>query len=98
METMLIGNWILLVCYLLLCHKRRRLRERRGKDVDAGTTPQTDGYRGYNKLKELLTGHQVIIEPDKRKVAKLFPWANRTINNAKKVLLGSIIIVSMTAL
>lgn len=59
-----------------------------GKDVDAGTTAQTDGYRGYNKLKELLTGHQVIIEPDKKKSAKLFPWANRTISNAKKVLLG----------
>lgn len=59
-----------------------------GKDMDAGTTAQTDGYRGYNKLKELLTGHQVVIEPDKKKSAKLFPWANRTISNAKKVLLG----------
>jgi len=59
-----------------------------GKDVDAGTTAQTDGYRGYNKLKALLASHQVVVEPDKKKSAKLFPWANRTISNAKKVLLG----------
>jgi len=58
------------------------------KDVGAGATAQTDGYRGYNKLKELLAGHQVIIEPNKQKAEKLFPWANRTISNAKKVLLG----------
>lgn len=27
------------------------------KHVEVGTTAQTDGYRGYNKLKELLAGH-----------------------------------------
>lgn len=58
------------------------------KDVEASTTALTDGYRGYNKLKEVLSGHQVIIEPDKKKAEKLFPWVNRTISNAKKVLLG----------
>ena len=29
------------------------------------------------------------MEPDKSKSAKLFPWVNRTISNAKKVLLGN---------
>jgi len=55
------------------------------KDVKAGTSAQTDGYRGYNKLKEVLAKHAVIVEPDKKKAAKLFPWANRTISNASKV-------------
>jgi len=58
------------------------------KDVQADTTALTDGYRGYNKLREILSEHKVIIEPDKHKAAKLFPWVNRTISNAKKVLLG----------
>ena len=33
--------------------------------------------------------HLVLVEPDKFKAAKLFPWVNRTISNAKKVLLGN---------
>ena len=49
----------------------------------------SDGYGGYNKLKEVIGSHLVSIEPDKSKSAKLFPWANRTIGNAKKVLLGN---------
>jgi transposase-like protein len=56
-------------------------------NVKPDTTAQTDGYRGYNKLKEILSKHTVVIEPDKKKAAKLFPWVNRTISNAKKVLL-----------
>ncbi|MFV7237019.1 hypothetical protein ACNO7W_16365, partial [Flavobacterium sp. ZB4R12] len=28
------------------------------------------------------------VEPNKQKSAKVFPWVNRTISNAKKVLLG----------
>ena len=58
------------------------------KDAKASATALTDGYRGYNKLKDVLSGHQVIIEPNKKKAEKLFPWVNRTISNAKKVLLG----------
>lgn len=57
--------------------------------VKPGTSGQTDGYRGYNKLKEVLASHKIIIEPDKKKAEKLFPWVNRTISNAKKVLLGN---------
>lgn len=49
----------------------------------------SDGYRGYNKLKEVIKTHLVIVEPNKSKAAKLFPWVNRTISNAKKVLLGN---------
>jgi len=49
----------------------------------------SDGYSGYNKLKEVIKTHLVIVEPDKSKSAKLFPWVNRTISNAKKVFLGN---------
>jgi len=56
--------------------------------IDKQSNALTDGYRGYNKLKQVIAGHQIIIEPDKTKAAKMFPWVNRTISNAKKVLLG----------
>jgi len=58
-------------------------------DVEKQTNVLSDGYRGYNKLKEVIKNHLVIVEPDKSKSAKLFPWVNRTISNAKKVLLGN---------
>lgn len=58
-------------------------------DVEEQANILSDGYRGYNKLKEVIKNHTVIIEPDKTKSAKVFPWVNRTISNAKKVLLGN---------
>ena len=58
------------------------------KSVEKTAEALTDGYRGYSKLKSVLAAHKVIVEPDKVKSAKLFPWANRTISNAKKILLG----------
>ena len=58
-------------------------------NVEKQTEVTSDGYRGYNKLEEVIKKHLVIIEPDKYKSAKLFPWVNRTISNAKKVLLGN---------
>lgn len=59
-----------------------------GKHINTQTNVMTDGYRGYNKLKQVIATHIVSIEADKTKAAKLFPWVNRTISNAKKVLLG----------
>ena len=58
------------------------------ESIEKEAQATTDGYRGYGKLKSVLAGHRVIVEPDKVKSATLFPWANRTISNAKKVLLG----------
>lgn len=57
--------------------------------IDNRAEVLSDGYRGYNKLEEVIKNHLVIVEPDKSKSAKLFPWVNRTISNAKKVLLGN---------
>jgi len=56
--------------------------------VEKANEATTDGYRGYGKLKSVLESHKVILEPDKMKSTKLFPWANGTINNAKKALVG----------
>lgn len=58
------------------------------ENVDQDSEITSDGYRGYNKLKEVIANHIVIIEPDKTKSAKQFPWVNRVISNAKKMLLG----------
>jgi len=58
------------------------------KCVKSTATIRSDEYRGYSKLKEAVSTREVIIEPDKKKAEKIFPWVNRTISNAKKVLLG----------
>lgn len=58
------------------------------KSVEKTATALTDGYRGYTKLKEKIANHEIVIEPNKEKSAKVFPWVNRTISNAKKILLG----------
>lgn len=59
------------------------------KSISRETTVLSDGYRSYNYLKSVLEGHEVIVEADKSKSAKLFPWVNRTISNAKKSFLGT---------
>jgi transposase-like protein len=58
------------------------------KSVEKTASVLSDGYKGYSKLKEVIAKHYVVVEPDKQKSAKVFPWVNRTISNAKKVLLG----------
>ena len=57
------------------------------KSVESTATALTDGYKGYRKLKEIIAGHQVVVEPDKTKSEKIFPWVNRAISNAKKMLM-----------
>jgi transposase-like protein len=58
------------------------------KAVDKEATVLSDGYTGYAKLKEVISNHYVVVEPNKQKSAIVFPWVNRTISNAKKVFLG----------
>lgn len=58
------------------------------KGIEKSATVLTDGYKGYVKLKEVIAKHLVVVEPDKKKSAKVFPWVNRTISNAKKMILG----------
>jgi transposase-like protein len=68
--------------------KSETINKEVGKSVDKMASVLSDGYTGYAKLKEVITNHYVVVEPDKQKSAKIFPWVNRTISNAKKVLLG----------
>ena len=58
------------------------------KSVEKSASGLTDGYTGYAKLKEKIAHHNIVVEPNKTKSAKVFPWVNRSISNAKKVLLG----------
>lgn len=58
------------------------------EQVEQGTEVLSDGYKGYNSLKKIIKKHNVLIETDKHIASKKFPWVNRTISNAKKVLLG----------
>lgn len=58
------------------------------KAVEKTASVLTDGYAGYTKLKEKIARHDIVVEPNKSKAEKVFPWVNRSISNAKKVLLG----------
>lgn len=40
----------------------------------------------YAKLKEVIINHYFVVETGKQKLARMFPWVNRTISNAKKYL------------
>jgi len=59
------------------------------KSVNKTASALTDGYKGYAKLKEKIASHHIVVAPNKTKSAKVFPWVNRTISNAKKILLGT---------
>ena len=58
------------------------------KAVNENAEIISDGYKGYAKLKDVISKHTAVIEANKKKSAIVFPWVNRTISNAKKVLLG----------
>jgi len=51
-------------------------------------TSQSINDQVAQKVKEVITKHSVLIEPNKSESAKQFPWVNRVISNAKKMLLG----------
>lgn len=68
--------------------KSKTINKEVEKAIDKEATVLSDGYTGYAKLKEVISSHYVVVEPNKQKSALVFPWVNRTISNAKKVLLG----------
>jgi hypothetical protein len=68
--------------------KSETINKEVGKSVDKTGSVLSYDYTGYAELKEVITNHYVVVEPDKKKSAKIFPWVNRIISNAKKVLLG----------
>lgn len=66
--------------------KSETINEEVVKSVDKTASGLSDGYTGYAKIKEVITNHYVVMEPDKQKPVKIFPWVIRTISNVKKVL------------
>lgn len=68
--------------------KAKSINKEVEKLVEKTVSVLTDGYTGYSKLKEKIAHHHIVVEPNKTKSEKVFPWVNRTISNAKKVLLG----------
>ena len=56
--------------------------------IDPAATVQTDGYRSYNILDQLVDRHLVTISNDPKRTSKLFPWVHTAISNAKRVILG----------
>lgn len=58
------------------------------KGAGAGATALTDGYRGYNKLKDVLSGHQVAIEPNKKEGRKAVPMGKQNDRQCQKGAFG----------
>jgi len=48
----------------------------------------TDGYRGYNSLKEVVARHKALVCPPSE-ASRLLPWAHTSIANAKRALLSA---------
>ena len=59
-----------------------------GKSVEKSASVFTNGYTGYSKLKGKIAHHDIVIEPNKRKSAKIFTWVNRSFSNTKKFIWG----------
>jgi len=57
-------------------------------NVDPETIITSDGYNGYNKLKLIVTQHDVINTSELIEVHKVLPWVHSAIGNAKKILAG----------
>lgn len=58
------------------------------KGVDKDTVVETDGYRGYGGLKDLVKEHKVTVMVNPKEASSVFPWVHIAISNAKRLLLG----------
>lgn len=56
------------------------------KAIESTAIVETDGYRGYSKLKTIVN-HRVTEVKYKEEASKLFPWVHVAISNAKRLLL-----------
>lgn len=57
------------------------------KAVDKNAVVLTDGWRGYNRIKQVIKEHRPMIVPAKEAGKKL-PWVHMIISNSKRLLLG----------
>jgi transposase-like protein len=56
--------------------------------ISKDATVETDGYKSYNGLNQLVKRHIVQKSLPKDEVSKVFPWVHTAISNSKKLLLG----------
>jgi len=57
------------------------------ENTEKGSTMKTDGWRGFNKFKEIDRKHRKHIVPPKES-SKVLPWVHTMISNLKRGLLG----------
>lgn len=57
------------------------------ENTQAGSTMKTDGWRGFNKFKEIDRQHRKHIVPSNQ-ASKVLPWVHTMISNLKRSLLG----------
>jgi hypothetical protein len=57
------------------------------ENTQAGSTMKTDGWRGFNKFKEIDRKHRKQIVPSNQ-ASKVLPWVHTMISNLKRSLLG----------
>lgn len=56
--------------------------------IDENAIVETDGYKGYKNLNNLVKKHIAHKSLPKQEITKAFPWVHTAISNAKKLLLG----------
>ena len=56
-------------------------------NVDPSVVIKSDGWRGFNNIKEISSRHIRIVVPPKE-ASKVLPWVHTMISNTKRALLG----------
>lgn len=58
------------------------------KGVNKDAVVETDGYKGYADLKNIIEQHKVTVMVNPKEANKVFPWVHTAISNAKRLILG----------
>ncbi|HIE55876.1 MAG TPA: IS1595 family transposase [Chromatiaceae bacterium] len=59
------------------------------KNVDKETAVLSDAYKGYNRLEEIISEHEIINTSQIKESHTVLPWVHSAIGNAKKILQGT---------
>ena len=63
------------------------INEKVQENVNSESTLLSDGYRSYNRLKEVIKNHKQMVIPASE-AHKVLPWVHTIISNAKSLFLG----------
>ena len=58
------------------------------KGVHKDTIVETDGYKGYTDLKNIVKEHKVTVVVNPKEAGRIFPWVHTAISNAKRLIAG----------